>query len=47
MSWYRQISKDIGLIPNCIQYFEKELETAKQEVKIYGNLEKIVPHCLA
>jgi hypothetical protein len=40
MSWYRQISKDIGLIPNCIQYFEKELETAKQEVKIYGNLEK-------
>ena len=40
MSWYRQISKDIGLITNCIQYFEKELETAKQEVKIYGNLEK-------
>ena len=40
MSWYRQISKDIGLIPNCIQYFEKELETANQEVKIYGNLEK-------
>lgn len=40
MSWYRQISKDIGLIPNCIQFFEKELETAKQEVKIYGNLEK-------
>ena len=40
MSWYRQISKDIELIPNCIQYFEKELETANQEVKIYGNLEK-------
>ena len=40
MSWYRQISKDIGLIPDCIQHFENELKTAKQEVKVYGNIER-------
>ena len=40
MTWYRKISQDIGLIPECITHFEQELEKAKQEVKIYGSLEK-------
>lgn len=40
MTWYRKISQDIGLIPDCIAHFEQELEKAKQEVKIYGSLEK-------
>ena len=40
MTWYRKISQDIGLIPDCITHFEQELEKAKQEVKIYGSLEK-------
>ena len=34
MTWYRKISQDIGLIPDCITHFEQELEKAKQEVKI-------------
>jgi hypothetical protein len=40
MSWYTDISKEVGKIPECIQHFYNELNEAKREVKIYGNLEK-------
>lgn len=40
MSWYAKISKDIGHLPVCLDYFYSELTSAKQEVKIYGNVEK-------
>lgn len=40
MSWYSKVSKDIGHLPDCIEYFYKELETAKAEAKIYGNVER-------
>ena len=39
MSWYIDISKDVSKIPECIQYYYNELNEAKREVKIYGNLE--------
>lgn len=40
MSWYSNVSKDIAHLPNCLDYFYKELETARKSVKIFGNVEK-------
>lgn len=40
MTWYSKVSKDISYLPNCIEYFYKELDSAKAEAKIYGNVEK-------
>ena len=38
--WYSKISKDIAHLPACIDYFYVELDQARTEVKIYGNIEK-------
>lgn len=38
--WYNKISKDIGCIPDAIDFFEKELIGAKKECTISGNIEK-------
>jgi hypothetical protein len=40
MSWYSKVSNDIAHLPGCIDYFYQELEQARYEVKIHGNLEK-------
>lgn len=40
MSWYAKVSKDIAYLPNALDYFYKELDDAKKEVKIQGNVEK-------
>jgi hypothetical protein len=40
MGWYNEVSKDIGKIPDAVLFFENELEDARQEVRLYGNLEK-------
>jgi len=40
MSWYAKVSQDIANLPNCLNYFYTELEQARKEVKIYGNVEK-------
>ena len=40
MSWYSKVSNDIAHLPGCIDYFYQEMEEAKREVKIFGNLEK-------
>jgi len=40
MSWYTKVSQDISLIPDCIRYFDQELEAARKEIYIFGNLEK-------
>lgn len=40
MSWFSRVTNDLGEIPNFIAFYEKELEDAKKEVKIYGNVEK-------
>jgi len=40
MSWYSKVSKDIAHLPACIDHFYNELEDARREVKVYGNIEK-------
>jgi hypothetical protein len=40
MGWYSQVSRDISEIPNAIQHFEDELEVARSEVKLAGNIER-------
>jgi len=39
-NWYTRVSMNLGVIPDFIQHFESELEQAKREVKVYGNVEK-------
>jgi hypothetical protein len=38
--WYSKISKDISFIPDAVAHFTKELNDAKMEVKIKGNIEQ-------
>lgn len=38
--WYNKIVKDLGEIPNAVQYYESELNFGKNETKIIGSLEK-------
>lgn len=38
--WYSKVSKDIAHLPDCIEHFYKELDNARAEAKIYGNVEK-------
>jgi len=40
MSWYSKVSKDLAYLPNCIEFYYQELNAAKTEVKIHGNVEK-------
>ena len=39
-NWYTRVSQNLGVIPDFIAHFETELISAKQEVKVYGNVEK-------
>lgn len=38
--WYNRIVADLGEIPAFISYYEQELNVAKGEIKILGNIEK-------
>lgn len=40
MSWYSRVSKDISNIPDAVAYFEAELQSARNDAKILGNIEK-------
>jgi hypothetical protein len=40
MSWYAKVSKDIAHLPDCLDYFYKESETARREIKIHGSVER-------
>lgn len=40
MAWYAKVSKDIAHLPGCLDYFYNEIEEARKEVKIHGNVEK-------
>ena len=40
MTWYSRITDDLSVIPDFISHYEVELISAKQEVKISGNVEK-------
>jgi len=38
--WYSKISKDISYIPDAVLYYEAELQAAKDDARITGNIEK-------
>jgi hypothetical protein len=40
MSWYSKVSKDISNIPDAVAYFEAELQAARNDARIAGNIEK-------
>ena len=40
INWYNEVSRSLDKIPNCVAFFEKELQEAKKQCKIYGNLER-------
>ena len=40
MSWYAKVSKDIAHLPNCLDHFYTQIEEARTEVKIHGNVER-------
>ena len=39
-NWYTKVSQNLNVIPDFISHYENELLSAKQEVKVYGNVEK-------
>tara|TARA_Y100001935_G_C17060542_1_gene386514 strand:+ start:141 stop:596 length:456 start_codon:yes stop_codon:yes gene_type:complete len=40
MGWYSEVSRNVDKIPNAIAFFESELEEARVECKLSGNLER-------
>jgi hypothetical protein len=40
MGWYSEISRDVSKITDAVAFFESELQDARQEVKLKGNLER-------
>ena len=38
--WYAKVSKDISYIPDAVEYFTAELQAARNECRITGNVEK-------
>jgi hypothetical protein len=39
-NWLTRVSVDISALPDFISYYDDEIIKAKQDVKVYGNLEK-------
>ena len=40
MGWYSEVSRDITKIPQAVQFYETELQGARVECKLVGNVEK-------
>jgi hypothetical protein len=40
MGWYSEVSRDVSKIPSAVKYFDDELNDARQEVKLKGNVER-------
>jgi len=38
--WYNKVVQDLAFLPDFIAHYNNELDEAKQEVKIWGNVEK-------
>ena len=38
--WYNRIVQDIAVLPDFISHYEQELQSAKNEVRVFGNIEK-------
>lgn len=39
MNWYNQVSGDLSKLPDAISYYESELQSARIETSLKGNLE--------
>ena len=40
MTWYSKVTSDLSQLPDFISHYENELLSAKNDVKVYGNVEK-------
>ena len=40
MTWYSKITSDLSHLPDFIAHYESEMLSAKNDVKVYGNVEK-------
>lgn len=40
MNWYTEVTQNLAVLPDFIQYFEGELTNAKAECRIHGYVEK-------
>jgi hypothetical protein len=40
MAWYSKVSQDLSSLPDCLEYFYRELDDARAEVRIRGQIEK-------
>ena len=40
--WYSKVTSNLGNIPDFIAYYENELEQAKQDIRVKGNVEKSI-----
>lgn len=40
MNWYDRVSRDISNIPDAVAYYEAELQAAKNDARIAGNIER-------
>ena len=40
VDWYQKVTRDITELPNCIDFFENELDEARSEIILKGTLER-------
>jgi hypothetical protein len=40
MGWYSEISRNLTKIPDAVAFYNDELDKARAEVKLHGNIEK-------
>jgi hypothetical protein len=41
INWFHAVTNDISQLPNCIAFYENELDAARRELKVKGNLETV------
>jgi len=41
INWFHKVTSDLNELPNCLAYYEGELDNAKRELKIRGSIETI------
>jgi uncharacterized protein YfdQ (DUF2303 family) len=40
MTWYSKVTADLSTLPDFISHYEAELNSAKNDVRVYGKVEK-------
>jgi hypothetical protein len=38
--WYNKVVSDLSNLPSFVAYYDQELDVAKKDVKVFGNVEK-------